>query len=393
MNRTTLNTSYPVVVDTALHETASVLRNNHALLREPEANAHVDADRMLVQSMLAQYRKTVEAEGLSLDELLAALADRAIEGMTIDQSTALSSLNTLMPEKVQVIHDPYSAQISRETPAMFLFGFDLSDSMNEPTDAPPGTPGRPLKLREVEKVLRELLFQLAIKSGEELPDESYIVKDYFHLMGLGYGDGQVNSVLPSSTLDDQGFAPLSALVATPVGEEDGKPVFLEPFKAGGNTPMVKFFERALAVMSGWSAAHNDDFPPTLINITDGISSDGSPVELAKKIQQIKGKDGNALVFNCHIAAWWPKDGETEKDRPKPILFPQSIDQLPKGDKYARELFEASSELPPKFLEEAKRLGLVPKEATSARAMAYNCTIESLVDFLVIGTHAKESVRD
>ena len=53
----------------------------------------------------------------------------------------------------------------------------------------------------------------------------------------------------------------------------------------------------------------------------------------------------------------------------------------------------SSELPPKFLEEAKRMKLVPQDAVSARAMAYNTDIDSLVDFLVIGTRAKETIAD
>jgi hypothetical protein len=220
------------------------------------------------------------------------------------------------------------------------------------------------------------------------------VKDYFHMMLMGYGNERVTSAVPGAAVNPDGFAPLSALVANPQGETpEGRPIFFKDLQAGGSTPMNLFFQKAFGPMSKWSQERNDDFPPILINITDGASTDGVPIDASKKIQGIKGADGNALVFNCHISAWWPDPATGQLTRPKPILFPQSIEDLPKEDEYARHLFEMSSELPPKFLEEAKRMKLVPEDAKSARAMAYNTDIDSLVDFLVIGTRAKETIRD
>jgi hypothetical protein len=378
---------YPAIVDRALIDTATTIQQNSALLVTPEANADVDADRMLVQSRLAQYRKVVESAGLDLDEMMQALAGRAIQGMSIDQGTAVSNLESLMPEKTASVRAPYSAQISRETPAMFLVGLDLSKSITDPIDAPPesgkGTP----KIRSVENVLNEILFQLAIKSGEELPNGDYIVKDYFHMLLMGYGNNSVRSVLPKDTANEHGFAPLSALVANPSSERDGKPVFFEGFEGAGNTPMKEFFEAALGPMQSWSDRNAKNFPPILINISDGEWTGDSPIRAAERIRQVKGEDGNALVFNCHLTSWWPELGTP---KPKPILFPQSIADLPPGDEYAKALFEMSSELPPKFLEEAKRMKLVPQDAKSARAMAYNTDIDALVDFLVIGTRAKDT---
>lgn len=376
---TTAGAPYSAPLVKALDSAVSVVRSNHALLVEPDPKAEVDADRMLVTSRLAQMRQLVEKEGIDLDQVLGDLATRAIEGMSIEQDAAVSSLKSLMPAKATAVREPYSAQISRETPALFLLGLDLSDSMNEGFAG--AKDASQSKLREVEKVLNEVLFQLAIKSGEELPDGEYIVKDYFHLELLGYGGTEIKSMLPKGTAGEEGFAPLSALVANPCGERDGKPVFFDGFKGGGRTPMRAFFQKAQAAMKRWSDEHPADFPPILINITDGMATDGDPVEGAKAVGQISGEDGNALVFNCHLSA----SGDTT-----PIAFPQSIDELPKGDEYARKLFEMSSELPPKFLEEAKRMGLVDKDATSARAMAYNCDIDSLVDFLVIGTRGKDT---
>jgi hypothetical protein len=262
--------------------------------------------------------------------------------------------------------------------------------MLDPIDAPPESKrGRP-KIKEVERVLNDVLFQLAVKSGEELANGDYIVKDYFHLLLMGYGNDRVQSILPADTVGANGLAPLSALVANPVGEDGGKPIFFQGFQPDGNTPMRQFFDAAAKPIQEWSTARPKDFPPILINISDGAWTGDNPVASAQQVQKISGEDGAALVFNCHLGAWWP---ELNTPKPKPVLFPQSVDQLPRGDEYARQLFEMSSELPPKFLEEAKRMGLVPQDAKSARAMAYNADIDSLVDFLVIGTRAKDTIVD
>jgi len=47
-------TTYPSTIDRAILDTANVVRQNRALLVAPEPSAEVDADRMLVQSRLAQ---------------------------------------------------------------------------------------------------------------------------------------------------------------------------------------------------------------------------------------------------------------------------------------------------------------------------------------------------
>lgn len=380
----TVATGYSVPITTALDEATVALKQNQTLLHTPRAD--VDANLMLVQSRLAQLRQKANAEGVDLDQLTKTLAERAIEGTTITQDTAVSSLKALMPAEVASVNEPYSAQIARETPGYITLGLDLSDSVNFPWDPTKKRGEAPSKLRDIERVLNELLFQLAVKAGEEIEvagEMEYIVKDYFHLSVMSYGDGKIRSLLPHELREGQTLwakAPLSAVVANPVAMKDDKPIFFQNLHASGDTPMNTFFEGVERPMREWSEQHPNDFPPILINLTDGVWTDQTPVNAARKLQNIKGADGNALVFNCHIA------GGTGT---KPILFPQSKDQLPKGDLYAQALFDMSSELPPRFLEEAKRMGLVPADATSARAMAYNCDIEKLLDFLVIGTRAKD----
>ena len=53
------------------------------------------------------------------------------------------------------------------------------------------------------------------------------------------------------------------------------PVWFNPKNAGG-TPMCAALTRAAELLVEWCDAHPRSYPPTVIHVTDGMSTDGSP---------------------------------------------------------------------------------------------------------------------
>ena len=103
--------------------------------------------------------------------------------------------------------------------------------------------------------------------------------------------------------------------------------------AHGGTPMCAALKSAETILTDWVAQHADAFPPIVINITDGESTDGDPTAAALAIQNLATSDGNVLLFNVHLSS----------HRASPIEFPDGEDGLP--DQYAKLLFGLSSLLP------------------------------------------------
>jgi hypothetical protein len=57
----------------------------------------------------------------------------------------------------------------------------------------------------------------------------------------------------------------------------------------------------------WLAEHPRGFPPTVLHLTDGESSDGDPDYIGRQIMSLKTDDGNVLLFNCHLRPAPPED--------------------------------------------------------------------------------------
>ncbi|PRC60442.1 hypothetical protein C6A85_18285, partial [Mycobacterium sp. ITM-2017-0098] len=81
--------------------------------------------------------------------------------------------------------------------------------------------------------------------------------------------------------------------------------------------------RAEALVSSWVDQHPTGFPPVVLNLTDGESTDGDPTNVAAKIRSQLSTDGNVLLFNLHVS---DKGGS-------PISFPASEAALP--DEFSR----------------------------------------------------------
>lgn len=141
----------------------------------------------------------------------------------------------------------------------------------------------------------------------------------------------------------------------------------------GQTPMVKAFGTAAEIIDSWCRQNPRSFPPIVINITDGVSSDGEPTDVAWQIRETATEDGNVLLFNVHVSGM-PNP---------PAVMPNAPAGLP--DAYAKMLFDISSELPPQMLEATAVAGYEVKPG--ARGFVYNAEAHMVVDFLDIGTRA------
>jgi len=268
----------------------------------------------------------------------------------------------------------YEAEVSRNNPSAFLFLIDMSGSMTDPY----GNGRR--KADGVADAINKLLTNLSIKCTK-----SEGVRDYYDVGVISYGK-QVQPAL-AGELAGVALSRISAVANHPARveertkkEDDGAggiaevqvkfPVWFDA-KAAGATPMCEAMKLAHGTLEPWVQQHAYSFPPIVINITDGESTDGDPTEDAEKLRALSTQDGNLLLFNCHISG---TAGES-------ILFADSDEGLP--DQFAKLLFNMSSVLPPAIRDSAQREGYQVSENT--RGFAFNADLVELIRFLDIGT--------
>jgi len=278
---------------------------------------------------------------------------------------------------------PYTAEISRANPTCFVFLIDQSSSMLEPFA------GRDDKQKAdgVADAINRLLQNLAIKAAK-----SEGIRDYFYVGVIGYG-GRVGSGL-GGPLAGQQLVPISAIADNPIRVEqrtrkvdDGAgglveqsfkfPVWFEA-TATGRTPMCQALGLAQQWIGGFIRRFPACYPPLVLNITDGMATDGDPLPPAKALMELATSDGTVLVFNAHVSA-----------KPaRPVEFPAGEDGLP--DNFSRLLFRMSSPLPPKVLEAARADGF--PVGLGARGFVFNADLVSVVRFLDIGTRVAHNLR-
>jgi len=271
---------------------------------------------------------------------------------------------------------PYTAQISRQNPTCFLFLLDQSGSMDERVAT------GEKKSQQVADALNRLLQELTLLCAKQDG-----IRDYFQVGVLGYG-ASVGPALGGS-LAGRDLVPISELAMNPARVEvrsrkvsDGAggvmelptkfPVWVDPV-ARGATPMSEAMRRAAAILRTWAEFNTRSFPPLVVNLTDGESTDGSPLGPASELRRIQTNDGPALLFNGHFSA----------QRLSPVTFPETPDGLP--DAYATTLFEMSSVLPPLMVQYAAALAY--RVGDTSRGMVFNADIVPLVNLLEIGTKA------
>jgi hypothetical protein len=271
----------------------------------------------------------------------------------------------------------YTAEISRSNPSCFLFLIDQSGSMDDGFGA---DEGNRKKADGVADAINRLLQNLVIKCAK-----SEGVRDYYHVGVLGYG----SKVGPAfgGALAGRELVPISEIADNParVDErtkkvDDGAgglvdqtvkfPIWFDAVARGG-TPMCDALTRSHAILSTWLADHAGSFPPIVINITDGESTDGDPTEKARELEQLASDDGNVLLFNVHLSS----------QRATPVEFPDGEDALP--DDYAKLLFRISSPMPSYMRSSAQQEGYSVSDGT--RGFVFNADMVAVIRFLDIGT--------
>ncbi len=216
------------------------------------------------------------------------------------------------------------------------------------------------------------------------------VRDYFNVGVLGYGGDSVTNgfhgVLSQTTLQ-----PISVVEANPLRIEERKrkvddgagglveqltkfPVWFEP-KADGGTPMRAAIMAAAEALAGWCDAHPRSYPPTVLHVTDGDSTDGDPEELADTLRQFQTDDGNVLLLNLHVSS----------QAGQPVQFPASENAL--ADQYAKLLFRMSSQLPEHLVRVAQEKGIAA--SFESRGFMFNAEAEQIVNFFDIGTRPSQ----
>lgn len=274
----------------------------------------------------------------------------------------------------------YQAPIQRTDPTAFLFLVDQSGSMTDRMANSDKT-----KAQFVADVLNRALMNLVTRCMK-----ADGVRDYFEVGVIGYGDGDARNGLQGS-LASKILHPISSIEAGPLRVEERKrkvddgaggiieqavkfPVWFEPV-ANGGTPMCAAITRAAEELAAWCDAHPNSYPPTVLHVTDGESTDGDPESLADTLRQFRTNDGNVLILNLHVSS-----------RPgNPISFPASDSSLP--DEYAKLLFRMSSQLPEHLIRVTQEKG--HNVSFESRGYVFNAEAGEIVDFFDIGTRASQ----
>jgi len=257
------------------------------------------------------------------------------------------------------------ARIDRKHPGCFVFLLDQSQSMKDPI---PGASGSQ-KAQVLADLINDLLLTVVsrcIKERDEPP------RHYYDIGIIGYGS-DVKPLL-GGALTGRTLASVEeiakAVVRTVDGSEGRRPVWFDP-TSSGRTPMCAALDVAGRTVAGWIHSHPDSFPPIVINISDGRSTDGDPAIWAERLRSLATRNGRLLFFNICISSTGGS----------PVSFPSADADLP--DEYGRMLFQMSSELPEFMCRRASELGY--SVTPGARGFVYNADMQAVVRALDVGT--------
>ncbi len=287
------------------------------------------------------------------------------------------------PKALQ-IKNPYTAQITRNTPTAFIFLVDQSVSMKRITTLN----GEQMSLAEavariVNNQINELVYR-CIKTTE--------VRHYYDIAIIGYGHEVYsgwNGVLAGRDFvspEELKNNPFKKIIVkeekrTRKGtmiKEIEKVQWLEARCDGKWTHVHQAFDKAKALLGQWMLEHHekDCYPPTIINITDGQFNHATREQIVQQANELKAmftNDGNVLLWNIHIT---PNNLEQ-------VMLPIGKEEL-KGDKYSELLYDMSSLLPTRY---NQAISDIRGDAVDTRhmAMATNTDMSTLIQLMDIGT--------
>ncbi len=289
------------------------------------------------------------------------------------------------PKELQ-IKNPYTAQITRNTPTAFIFMIDQSISMSRKLNYR----GEFITLADaVARIVNDQINNLVLRCIK-LND----VKHYYDIAVIGYGDDANygwkgilagRDFVSPEELKNNPFKKITVKEEkrTRKGvelKEVEKVQWVEPVAVGKYTRAHKAFMMAKELLDKWMKEHHekDCYPPTIINITDGafngiVNPREVNIQLANELKALFTNDGNVLIWNIHVTP----------DNQEQILLPVSKTEL-KGDKDSELLYDMSSLLPSRY---NLPIGDLRGDAENARhvAMATNTDLSTLIQLMDIGT--------
>jgi len=245
------------------------------------------------------------------------------------------------------------------------------------------------KAQALSEVINKMLQELVLKCAKGDSDNPMGIRNYFYVGVIGYGGNGVSFSLGGQH-HGKDLVSISDIANFPLRIEERMkklsdnaggfvevnvkfPIWFDPTASGG-TPMKAAFEKVNTVIDKWLQQNPNCFPPVVIHITDGESTDGEPIEEMNKLKAKSSSDGNVVLFNLH----------THARSPISITMPGSDTALP--DQYAQMLFDGASTLPDIFKKVAKNdFGMSLKE--DAKAFLLNGAYEVIITALEIGTRA------
>ena len=267
----------------------------------------------------------------------------------------------------------YTQNWQSTQPGCMIFLLDQSGSMSEKFGQAQAGRGR-RKSDMVSTILNNFLSELITINTIPKSDGTSEVRQRADISILGYEGTDATPVL-AGALAGKDFVNLLELQVNPADmeirtqkdyDDTGKEYEIQvPFpiwvkaRAGGGTPMCAALRRARDLAQQWAQSHPDNYPPVIVNVSDGASTDGDPTSVAREITQISTNDGQAILFNVHIT-----------NLPDaPVLYPASESEVP-NDRYAKLLFSMSSVIPERSRQLLESL-LGRSVAVGARGLIFN----------------------
>ena len=283
----------------------------------------------------------------------------------------------------------YTQEITRRHRAAFVLVLDQSGSMQER-----------IRLGRMNITRAEAVTLMANALITELIDRcrrTDSLRNYYDIAVVGYANDEIEMLLGKNgfiSVDELAeMTPEKSDIAIEEELEDGSSAmvshsvmqWLRP-KAEGKTPMYEAMLRVRDLVSDWcnDERNRESFPPIVINITDGESSDCDDRELCDVCSQIRctaTEDGNTLLLNIHISA---------NSTIPSMVFPMA-EELAVADHYARTLAECSSIMPDVFnpaICQMKGAGATPPFF----GMGYNASIIELLSIINIGSRSVSNMQ-
>lgn len=288
------------------------------------------------------------------------------------------------PKELQ-IKNPYTAQITRNTPTAFIFLVDHSVSMKKKTSLY----GEEMTMAEaaariVNNQINELVWR-CVKMSD--------TRHYYDIAVVGYGVKAYSGW--QGELEGRDFVSPEELrnhpytkIITRKETRTRKGVQVKEVEQvqwvnarcdGSWTHYHEVYDYAKKLLDEWMKKHHDKdcYPPTVIHITDGEFNHATRDEVVQKANELKAmftNDGNVILFNIHFTADLDADS---------VACPIGKAELG-GNLYAEALFDMSSLLPERYNQDIARC-LNDTRAGRHVAMGVNADATTLIKLMDIGT--------